>query len=93
MNLSSVWNTVYPIIIAILFFELVIIIHEAGHFGAARLMKIKVNEFSVAWGRKYFRLPKGKRNIHSDGYFSEATALWRVRTRIPTTVARFLKKA
>ena len=60
MNLSSVWNTVYPIIIAILFFELVIIIHEAGHFGAARLMKIKVNEFSVGMGPKIFSFTKGQ---------------------------------
>ena len=54
MSLSSVWNTVYPIIIAILFFELIIIIHEGGHYFAARLMKIKVNEFSVGMGPKIF---------------------------------------
>lgn len=60
MSLSSVWSTVYPIIIAILFFELVIIIHEAGHFGAARLMKIKVNEFSVGMGPKIFSFTKGQ---------------------------------
>lgn len=60
MSLSSVWNTVYPIIIAILFFEIVIIIHEAGHFGAARLMKIKVNEFSVGMGPKIFSFTKGQ---------------------------------
>ncbi len=45
MSLSSIWNTAYPIIIAILLFGLIIIIHELGHFVAARLMKIRVNEF------------------------------------------------
>ncbi len=52
MSLISIWNTVYPILIAILFFELIIIIHEGGHFIAARLMKVKVNEFAIGMGPK-----------------------------------------
>ncbi len=59
MSLSSIWNTVYPILIAILFFELIIIVHEGGHFVAARLMKIKVNEFSIGMGPKIFSFTKG----------------------------------
>lgn len=59
MSISSVWNTVYPILIAILFFELIIIIHEGGHFFAARLMKIKVNEFSIGMGPKIFQIKRG----------------------------------
>ncbi|MCC8016235.1 MAG: site-2 protease family protein [Clostridiales bacterium] len=58
MSISSIWNTVYPILIAILFFEVIIIIHEAGHFAAARLMKIKVNEFSIGMGPKIFSFQK-----------------------------------
>lgn len=58
MSLSSIWNTVYPVAIAILFFELIIIIHEGGHFLAARLMKIKVNEFSIGMGPKIFQFTK-----------------------------------
>lgn len=58
MNLTAIWNTVYPIIIAILFFELIIIIHEGGHYTAARLMKIKVNEFSVGMGPKIFSVTR-----------------------------------
>lgn len=45
--------------IAILFFELIIIIHEGGHFLAARLMKIKVNEFSIGMGPKLIQFKKG----------------------------------
>ena len=59
MSLSTIWNTVYPIIIAILFFELIIIVHEGGHFVAARLMKIKVNEFAIGMGPKVFSFKKG----------------------------------
>ena len=73
MSLSSIWNTVYPILIAILFFELIIIVHEGGHFVAARLMKIKVNEFSIGMGPKIFSFTKGDtkyslRWILSGGY-------------------------
>lgn len=57
--LTNIWNTVYPIIIAILFFELIIIIHEGGHFFAARLCHIKVNEFSIGMGPKLFQFTKG----------------------------------
>ncbi|MFR5875691.1 MAG: M50 family metallopeptidase [Eubacterium sp.] len=57
--ITNIWNTVYPIIIAILFFELIIIIHESGHYVAARLMKIKVNEFSIGMGPKLFQFTKG----------------------------------
>lgn len=58
MNITSIWNTIYPILIAILFFELIIVVHEAGHFIAARLMKIKVNEFSIGMGPKLFQFKR-----------------------------------
>lgn len=59
MSFSSIWNTVYPILIAVLFFELIIIVHEGGHYIAARLMKIKVNEFSIGMGPKIFSFTRG----------------------------------
>ena len=58
--LVDIWKTVYPVLIAILFFELIIIVHEGGHFAAARLMKIRVNEFSVGMGPKIFSFKKGE---------------------------------
>ncbi|MCH5314433.1 MAG: RIP metalloprotease RseP [Eubacterium sp.] len=59
MSISTIWNTVYPILIAILCFELIIIVHEGGHFICARLNKIKVNEFSIGMGPKLFQFTKG----------------------------------
>lgn len=64
MSISSIWNSVYPVLVAILFFELIIVIHEWGHFTAARLMKIKVNEFSVGMGPKLFQ-HKGKKTTYT----------------------------
>lgn len=57
--IANIWNTVYPILIAILFFELIIVIHEGGHFVAARLMGVKVNEFSIGMGPKLFQFKRG----------------------------------
>lgn len=57
--LAHIWTTAYPIIIAILFFELIITIHEAGHFVAARLMGVKVNEFAIGMGPKVFSFERG----------------------------------
>lgn len=57
--MSNIWQTVYPIVIAVLFFELIIVIHEGGHFIAAKLMKIKVNEFSIGMGPKLFQIKRG----------------------------------
>ncbi len=59
MKLFTAWSSFYPILIAILFFELIIVIHEGGHFVAAKLMKIKVNEFAIGMGPKIFSFKKG----------------------------------
>ena len=56
--MTSVWSSVYPVLIAILFFELIIIIHEGGHFIAAKLMKIRVNEFAIGMGPKIISFKK-----------------------------------
>ncbi len=39
-----------PILIGILFFGLIILIHEFGHFIFAKLFKVKVNEFALGMG-------------------------------------------
>lgn len=39
-----------PIIIAVLFFGLIILIHEFGHFVFAKLFGVRVNEFAIGMG-------------------------------------------
>ena len=48
------------IIIAIIIFGVIIIIHEGGHFFAAKKCGIKVNEFSIGMGPKIFGWGKGE---------------------------------
>ncbi|MGL4761412.1 MAG: M50 family metallopeptidase [Sarcina sp.] len=48
------------IIFAILAFGLIILIHEIGHFTAAKLSGVKVLEFSIGMGPKLFSLNHGE---------------------------------
>ena len=48
--LSSIWSKVWPILIAIVFFGVIIFIHELGHFLTAKLFGVKVNEFALGMG-------------------------------------------
>ncbi|MGI6726231.1 MAG: site-2 protease family protein [Christensenellales bacterium] len=43
------------IIAAVILFGILITAHEAGHFIAARLMKIPVREFAIGFGPKLFQ--------------------------------------
>lgn len=47
-------------IAAIFVFLLVILLHELGHFVVAKLVGIKVNEFSIGMGPKIFQKSKGE---------------------------------
>lgn len=53
-------NNVWPYVVAIFLFLLLIIIHEFGHFIAAKLNGVKVNEFAVGFGPKLFAFNKGE---------------------------------
>ena len=59
-SLSSVWGKAWPILFAILFFGIIIALHEFGHFSTAKLFKIKVNEFSIGMGPAIFKKKKGE---------------------------------
>ena len=48
------------IIIAILIFGVLIATHELGHFATAKLLGVKVNEFSVGMGPAVFKRQKGE---------------------------------
>ena len=50
ITFASVWSKAWPILVAILFFGLIIAIHEFGHFITAKLCKVKVHEFSIGMG-------------------------------------------
>lgn len=46
--------TIVYILVAILIFLLMIMIHELGHYIAGRVLKFKINEFSIGFGKAIF---------------------------------------
>lgn len=58
--LAEIWSNVWPYLVAILIFVLLIIIHEFGHFIAAKLCGVRVNEFAVGFGPKLFKKKFGE---------------------------------
>lgn len=52
--------TIFSIIFAILLFSLLIFVHELGHFIAAKLSGVRVNEFSIFMGPVIFKKKKGE---------------------------------
>ena len=51
---------IVTILIAILIFCIIVVIHEFGHFIAAKLNRIQVNQFAVGMGPKLLHFQKGK---------------------------------
>lgn len=59
-GIADIWNSVWPYLIAVLCFLVLIVIHEFGHFIAAKLLGVRVNEFSVGFGPKLFSKRRGE---------------------------------
>lgn len=57
---SAVFSKIWTIAVAILFFGVIIIIHEFGHFITAKLFDVKINEFSIGMGPAVFKRQKGE---------------------------------
>jgi regulator of sigma E protease len=53
-------STAIYIVIAILVFGVLIFVHELGHFLAAKACGIKVNEFAIGMGPKFFGFQRGE---------------------------------
>lgn len=60
MNIGAVWSSVWPFLLAIFLFGILIAIHEFGHFAFAKLFKVKVNEFALGMGPKIISKKKGE---------------------------------
>lgn len=56
---AELWSKAWPILVAILFFGLLIFFHELGHFTFAKLFKVKVHEFAMGMGPTLLKFKKG----------------------------------
>ncbi len=50
---------IFYILVAILLFGILIAVHEGGHFAAAKLLGVRVNEFSIGMGPLIYSKQKG----------------------------------
>ncbi len=50
----NVLNNIWPYLVAVLLFLVLILIHEFGHFIAAKALGVRVNEFAIGFGPKLF---------------------------------------
>ena len=62
--IGNVWSTVWPYLVAVLLFLFMIFIHEFGHFIAAKLMGVRVNEFAIGFGPPLFK-KQGKETLYA----------------------------
>ena len=60
ISAGAVWGKIWPILIAILFFGLIIFLHELGHFTFAKIFGVQVNEFAMGMGPALFKFKKGE---------------------------------
>lgn len=60
LSISSTLTYIGYIVIAVLVLLLMVLIHELGHYVAGKILKFKINEFSVGFGPKI--LQKKKKN-------------------------------
>ncbi len=62
--MAAFWAKLWPILVALLIFGVIILSHELGHFIFARIFKVKINEFSIGMGPRLFK-KKGKETEYS----------------------------
>lgn len=62
--LGNAWSNIWPYLVAICLFLLLITVHEFGHFLFAKLSGVQVNEFAIGFGPKLF-CKKGKETEYS----------------------------
>lgn len=60
ISLGTVWGKVWPVLFAILFFGIIIALHEFGHFITAKIFGVKVNEFAIGMGPTILKKVKGE---------------------------------
>ena len=60
VTVGGIWGSVWPILVAILGFGLLIFVHELGHFLGAKSMGIRVNEFALGFGPPLVKFTRGE---------------------------------
>ena len=65
LSIGSVLSFIMYIALAILVLLFMILIHELGHYTAGKLLKFKINEFSIGFGKAIFQKKKKNGEVFS----------------------------
>lgn len=65
LSIASAFQRIWYILIAILVLLLMITIHELGHYTAGKILKFKINEFSIGFGKALFSKKKKNGEVFS----------------------------
>lgn len=65
LSIGAVFSRIGYIVLAILVLLLMITIHEFGHYTAGKILKFKINEFSIGFGKALFTRKKKNGEIFS----------------------------
>lgn len=55
LSVSNVLNTVWAVLLAVFILLAMITVHEFGHYVAGKILKFKINEFSIGFGPAIFK--------------------------------------
>ncbi len=64
-SFGSVVQTIWHVLLAFVILMIMVTIHEFGHYSAGKLLKFKINEFSVGMGPKVFSHTKKDGEVFS----------------------------
>jgi regulator of sigma E protease len=56
----SLWSTVWPYLLMLAGFSLIVFVHELGHFAVAKWCDVRVEKFAVGFGREIFGFSRGE---------------------------------
>ena len=61
----EILQTIGGILVALLALMVMVVIHEAGHYTVGKLLKFKINEFAVGFGKAIFKKTKKNGEVFS----------------------------
>lgn len=56
----NVWSSVWPYLVMLGGFSLIVFVHELGHFAVAKWADVRVEKFAVGFGRELFGFTRGE---------------------------------
>ncbi|NLP48857.1 MAG: RIP metalloprotease RseP [Clostridiales bacterium] len=59
-SITNIWSKAWPILFALVFFGIIIGVHEFGHFIFAKLFKVRVNRFALGMGPPLLKFKKAE---------------------------------